>query len=75
MPEGQAMEKARRMVEEKLGVTPVSADTLIAQTGLPAGLVQSALLEMELAGRVQRFYGGRVSLMISDALGVMKTAG
>lgn len=41
---------------------PVAVDELIRQSGRSAGAVQMALLEMELAGRLQRHAGGRVSL-------------
>lgn len=41
---------------------PVSVDELIRTTGAPTASVQLALLEMELAGRIERHAGGRVSL-------------
>lgn len=45
-----------------LGMAPVGIDELIRQSGAPAGAVQMALLELELAGRLQRHAAGRVSL-------------
>jgi len=45
-----------------LGSAPVSTDELIRQSGAGAAAVQLALLEMEIAGRLQRHAGGRVSL-------------
>lgn len=45
-----------------LGLAPVGVDELIRQSGAAAGAVQMALLELELAGRLQRHAGGRVSL-------------
>lgn len=45
-----------------LGPAPVGVDELIRQTGAAAGAVQMALLELELAGRLARHAGGRVSL-------------
>lgn len=45
-----------------LGTAPVGIDELIRQSGASAGAVQMALLELELAGRLQRHAGGRVSL-------------
>ncbi|WP_062229233.1 DNA-processing protein DprA [Aureimonas frigidaquae] len=45
-----------------LGVAPVSIDDLVAQSGCAAPRVQEALLELELAGRLERHYDGRVSL-------------
>ncbi|WP_057882969.1 DNA-processing protein DprA [Tsuneonella troitsensis] len=41
---------------------PVSADELIRQSGTSASAVQMALLELEIAGRLTRHAGGRVSL-------------
>ena len=45
-----------------LGTAPVAIDELIRQSGASAGAVQIALLELELAGRLVRHAGGRVSL-------------
>lgn len=45
-----------------LGLAPVAVDELIRQSGAGAGAVQMALLELELAGRLVRHAGGRVSL-------------
>jgi DNA processing protein len=41
---------------------PVAVDELIRQSGEPAASVQLALLELEIAGRLVRHAGGRVSL-------------
>jgi DNA processing protein len=45
-----------------LGIAPVAVDEVIRQSGASAGAVQMALLELELAGRLVRHAGGRVSL-------------
>ncbi|MGB5484899.1 DNA-processing protein DprA [Parasphingorhabdus sp.] len=45
-----------------ISVTPVAVDELVRQSGLPAASVQYALLELELAGRLARHSGARVSL-------------
>ncbi|HEX7711043.1 MAG TPA: DNA-processing protein DprA [Sphingomonadaceae bacterium] len=45
-----------------LTTAPVGIDELIRQSGEGAAAVQMALLELELAGRLQRHAGGRVSL-------------
>ena len=63
--EGQAAdadEAARHAVTGLLGPTPVPIDELIRQSGLAPALVQTVLLELELAGRLERHAGGRVSL-------------
>ena len=58
-----ADEAARRAVADLLGPTPVPVDELIRQSGLAPALVQTVLLELELAGRLERHAGGRVSLV------------
>jgi DNA processing protein len=45
-----------------LGPTPVSIDDLIRMSGAPPALVRTILLELELAGRLERHGGGLVSL-------------
>jgi DNA processing protein len=47
---------------ELLTSAPVAVDELIRQSGESAAAVQLALLELELAGRLQRHAGGRVAL-------------
>lgn len=49
-------------VLEALGPTPVEIDEIIRLTGLSAGAVQLALIELDLAGRIERHPGQRVSL-------------
>jgi DNA processing protein len=55
-------EIATHTVEELLGPSPVPVDELIRQSGAPSGAVQMALLELDLAGRLDRHAGGKVSL-------------
>ena len=45
-----------------LSPAPVAVDELIRQSGEVASAVQLALLELEIAGRLVRHAGGRVSL-------------
>ena len=45
-----------------LTTAPVPVDELVRQSGASSGAVQLALLELELAGRLVRHAGGRVSL-------------
>lgn len=52
----------RRAVAGLMGPVAVAVDELIRQTGLPPAIVQTVLLELELAGRLERHAGGRVSL-------------
>jgi DNA processing protein len=53
---------ALRLVEELLGPSPVPIDDIIRLSGAPSGAVQMALLELDLAGRLDRHAGGKVSL-------------
>ncbi len=46
-----------------LTTAPVAVDELIRQSGAPAAAVQLALLELEIAGTLERHAGGRVSLV------------
>jgi DNA processing protein len=48
---------------ELLGPSPVAIDDLARQSGLPIGTVQVTLLELELAGRLERHGGNAVSLL------------
>jgi DNA processing protein len=45
-----------------LTTAPVGVDELVRQSGESAGAVQLALLELEIAGRLVRHAGGKVSL-------------
>src|SRR5215468_4295736 len=50
------------MLLERLGPTPVAVDELVRQCHLSAAAVATLLLELELAGRVERHAGNLVSL-------------
>ncbi|MBB4642100.1 DNA-processing protein DprA [Rhizorhapis suberifaciens] len=56
-------ERERRDVAALLSMTPVAVDEIIRQSSLPPAIVQTVLLELELAGRLDRHAGGRVSLV------------
>ncbi|WP_411341894.1 DNA-processing protein DprA [Sphingopyxis sp. J-6] len=58
-----AGEGDRRDVAALLGPTPVAIDELVRQSGQAATTVQLVLLELELAGRIERHAGARVSLV------------
>ncbi len=61
-PPGDADDATRRRVAALLGPVPVAVDELIRQSGAVPAAVQMVLLELELAGRLVRHAGGRVSL-------------
>lgn len=53
----------RRRILELLGPSPALVDDIVRLSGAPASLVQIVLLELELAGRLERHRGGRASLV------------
>ena len=63
VPNESDLAKARGLVTEKLSADPVLVDELITQCQLTAGVVLTVLLEMELAGRISRHPGNRVSFL------------
>jgi DNA processing protein len=58
IPEDAALE----LLVEKLSPTPVAVDELVRQCHLSASSVATLLLELELAGRIERHPGNLVSL-------------
>jgi DNA processing protein len=58
----EAGEPERRAVTELLGMSFVPVDEIVRQSGLPSPLVQSVLLEYELAGKLERGAGAKVRL-------------
>ncbi|MBS7541429.1 DNA-processing protein DprA [Ancylobacter lacus] len=63
LDDGEPSEGARTRVLGLLGPSPVNVDDLIVLSGAGAGEVHIILLELELAGRLERHPGGGVSLL------------
>lgn len=63
VPTDSELEKARAVVMESLGPSPVTVDLLIRECQLSASVVSLVLLELELAGRLERLSGNQVSLL------------
>jgi DNA processing protein len=61
-PEEINGDDALGVIEELLGPSPVPVDEIIRLSGAPSGAVQMALLELDLAGRLERHAGNKVSL-------------
>ncbi|KQR73466.1 DNA-processing protein DprA [Rhizobium sp. Leaf341] len=59
-------ERERETIVDALGPTPVDIDDIIRHTGFSASAVYLVLLELDLASRLHRHPGGRVSI---DPLG------
>jgi DNA processing protein len=53
---------ALALIEELLGPSPAPVDEIIRLSGAPSGAVQMALLELDLAGKLDRHAGNKVSL-------------
>ena len=53
---------ASGIIEGLLGPSPAPVDEIIRLSGASSGAVQMALLELDLAGRLERHAGGKVSL-------------
>lgn len=64
-----ASEADRRAVADLLGPVPVGIDELVRQSHRAPAIVQLILLELELAGRLERHAGGRVSLIWAGPAG------
>ena len=52
----------RAAIESLLGPSAVAVDELVRQSGGATGAVQLILLELDLAGRLDRHAGGKVSI-------------
>jgi DNA processing protein len=59
---GEPGESERRRIVALLGPVPVEIDELVRQSGASPTTVRMVLLELELAGRLDRQAGGRVAL-------------
>ena len=61
---GAGLEPARREVVELLAAEPVMVDEILRRCQVSPAIVNTVLLELELAGRLERHPGNRVSLRI-----------
>lgn len=58
----QDIDRARVQVLEALGASPTLTDDILATTGISPHLLMAVLLELELAGRLERHAGSKVAL-------------
>jgi DNA processing protein len=58
-PPPEAGNAERAIIEELLGAEPIQVDDVVRQSTLPIAVVHGVLLEMELAGKVERHPGNR----------------
>lgn len=65
MPDEQELARARADIIESLGPSPVTVDEIIRQCQFSPAVVSAILLELELAGRLERQPGGQICLYYS----------
>lgn len=61
-PPREPVDEERERIVALLGPVPVAVDELVRQAALATAIVQTVLIDLELAGRLERHAGGRVSL-------------
>lgn len=66
-PDDGEIDSARTILLEKLGTTPASIDETIRECDIPCAALMAALAELELAGRIARLPGNRISLIPEEA--------
>ncbi|MBC8267478.1 MAG: DNA-protecting protein DprA [Rhodospirillaceae bacterium] len=64
-PDEPDIAKARPVIEESLGPESVCVDEIIRNCQLSPAVVSMVLLEMELAGRLERHPGNKVSMILN----------
>ncbi|MGE0036877.1 MAG: DNA-processing protein DprA [Xanthobacteraceae bacterium] len=62
-PAGEPAADERARIIDLLGPTPVTIDDLVRLSGSSPAIVRTVLLELELAGRLERHGGGLVALL------------
>ncbi|MBB3998745.1 DNA-processing protein DprA [Aureimonas pseudogalii] len=62
-PDHEPADRDRRRILDALGATPTSLEDILAQSGADPAELQTVLLELDLAGRLERHAGGRVALL------------
>ncbi len=65
-PDDTEVDLARRTIAESLSPTPVMVDEIIRTCQLSPAVVTTVLLEWELAGRLERHPGNKVSLIATS---------
>jgi DNA processing protein len=63
LPDHGEIDSARAAIMENLSPTPVMVDEIIRSGHFSPAVVYMALLELELAGRLERLPGDRVALI------------
>ena len=66
MPDEQTLDRARELILEALSASPTLLDDVLAQTHLTPHIMMAVLLELELAGRLERHTGSKVALRMTE---------
>ncbi|MEJ0009535.1 MAG: DNA-processing protein DprA [Alphaproteobacteria bacterium] len=69
-----ALAEARGAVLEGLSATPTALEDLLSATGVPAKALMVVLLELELAGRLERHPGAKVSLRMNEDYDALRSS-
>ncbi len=62
-PEENELSSARKLIIENLSAAPVHIDSLIQNLAISPQVAQIAILELELAGKIERSTNGKISLL------------
>lgn len=65
-PDAQDIAEASKVLLAALSPVAIQLDDIARETQIPAALLQSLVLELEIAGKVQRSAGGKVALAYRD---------
>lgn len=66
MPDDTTLDEARAVLLSALSPSPTLLDDLLVSTGLTPHLMMAVLLELELAGKLERHPGARVALRMGE---------
>lgn len=56
--------EARREIPLLIGASPITIDDIIHETSYSINVVLTVIIELELAGRLERLHGGRVAMIM-----------
>ena len=68
MTDEQTLDRARDAVIESLSASPTMTDDILAMTQLTPHILMAVLLELELAGRLERHAGSKVALRMGETV-------
>jgi DNA processing protein len=62
----ELLKEARKKVRKALSATPIDIEYLCEYLDLPINFVMAVIVELELAGRVERHSGNKINLIYED---------